>query len=64
MWYLDYEFIDKYNLFIQIQNLTGGEGGIRTPVGILSQTRFPGELLKLRRMSIDKPSGSIVKCQN
>jgi hypothetical protein len=24
----------------------GGEGGIRTPVGILSQTRFPGVRLK------------------
>ena len=24
----------------------GGEGGIRTPVGILSQTRFPGEFMK------------------
>ncbi len=26
--------------------LFGGEGGIRTPVGILSQTRFPGVRLK------------------
>ena len=36
----------KARKFTGLIMLFGGEGGIRTPVGILSQTRFPGVRLK------------------
>jgi len=45
-WGLAYTSVDDFAKYSLMRGLLGGEGGIRTLVGILSQTRFPGVRLK------------------